>query len=275
MEKLLIEVVIGLLVIYTAMALLLTRLQEGLHGGIFRGRVRNLHELLLQACGNDDKLKEDVLANPLLLALTKDDVSKPPGWFSRATGPSAVPPDTFVRALLMELNPTGKAPSTEALSPLAFMDSIMKDVKQDDARYTYLQGLRALIPAAESNWPAFETALGLWFSDIGDRADGWYKRNSSVVGLWIAVALCAVMNVDTHNIVNTLGSDNELRQGFSSLADLVLQTREGQDKATAAPVVQDKTLDPATRAIARLVDANARISEAYFKTRPLHALATT
>ncbi|MDH0863336.1 CHAP domain-containing protein [Mitsuaria sp. GD03876] len=271
MEKLLMEVVIGLVLVYLAMALLLMKLQESLHGGVFRGRVRNMHELLLQACGNDATLKKDVLANPLLLALTKNDASKPAGWFSRATGPSAVPPDTFVRALLMTLNPSGKAPSTEPLSPLAFMDSLLKGVNasKNPEKFAYLNGLRALIPAAESNWPAFETAIALWFSDIGDRASGWYKRNSSLVGLWIAIGLCAALNVDTHNMVNTLGSDNELRQGFGNLAELVLQTREGQDKAAPAPASQDKALDPATRAVARLVDANARISEAYYKDKAI------
>lgn len=269
MEKLLMEVVIGLLVIYAAMALLLTRVQEGVHGGVFRGRVRNMHELLLQACGNSEERKKRVLANPLLLALTKSDVSKPPGWFSRATGPSSVPPDTFVRALLMDLNPTGKAPSTEAMSPLAFMDSIIKGVKPTDAaEYGYLNGLRALIPSAESNWPAFETALALWFSDIGDRASGWYKRNSSVVGLWIAFGLCAAMNVDTHNIINTLGADNELRQGLGNMADLFVQARgEDQGKVPAQP--EKPVDDPATRAVARLVDANARISEAYNKDKAI------
>ena len=214
MEKLLIEVVIGLLLVYIAMALLLMRVQEGVHGGFFRGRVRNMHEMLLQACGNDKTLKEAVLANPLLSSLTPDDVSKPAGWFSRATGPSAIPPDTFVRALLTTLNPSGKAPSTEALSPVAFMDSLIKAAKVGSPRHTYLQGLRALVPAAESNWPAFETALALWYADIGDRASGWYKRNSSKAGLSIAFLLCLALNVDTAHMINALGADTELRQSL-------------------------------------------------------------
>jgi hypothetical protein len=264
MEKLLIEVVIGLLVVYIFMALLLMRVQEGVHGGFFRGRVRNMHEMLLQACGNDETLKKDVLANPLLLAFTKDAASKPASGLSRATGPSAVPPDTFVRALLMTLNPTHKAPSTEDKTPLQFMDSIIKDAKQGSSKYDYLNGLRALIPAADSKWPAFETALALWFSDIGDRADGWYKRNSSTAGLRIAFLLCLLLNVDTANIVNTLGADSELRQGLGNLADLALQQRTGDDGKPVVPL-PDPALDPTTRAIARLVDANAHLSEAYFK----------
>lgn len=264
MDNLLLAVVIGLLVIYIFMALLLMRVQEGLHGGFFRGRVRNMHEMLLQACGSDETLKKDVLANPLMLALTKDDVSKPAGWLARATGPSAVPPDTFVRALLMTLNPTGKAPSTEDKPPLAFMDSIIKGTKQGTPKYDYLNGLRALIPAARSDWPAFETALALWFSDIGDRADGWYKRNSSSVGLQIAFVLCLMLNVDTANIVNTLGADSELRQGLGNIADLLLQQRTGDDGKPVVPL-PEPAQDPATRAIARLADANAQLSEAFFK----------
>lgn len=264
MEKLLIEVVIGLLIIYIFMALLLMRVQEGLHGGVLRARVRNLHEMLLQACGGDRTLKDKVLANPLLNALSKQDLTRPAATLSRVNGPSSVPPDTFVRALLMTLNPSGKAPSTEGQTPLQFMDAIMKNVQQTDARYAYLSGLRALIPAANSDWPAFETALALWFSDIGDRADGWYKRNSSKAGLALAFVLCFLLNVDTANIVNTLGADNDLRQGLGNIADLLLQQRTGDDGKPVVPL-PDPAQDPTTKAIARLVDANAHLSEAYFK----------
>ena len=269
MENIIINVVIGLVLIYLAMAVLLMKLQESIHGGFFRGRVQNMHNLLSEAVGRDGDLKARVLKNPLLFSLSTGKETAKARQFLRPTGPSSVPPDLFAKALLMELHPEGKLPSSETLAPLAFMDSLLKSEKQGTQKSTYLNGLRALIPAANSGWPEFEMAIAIWFSDIGDRANGWYKRSSSLVGMWIAIGLCAVLNVDTHNIINTLGGDSELRQGLGNLADLVLRQRAVEDKTTAAPTPADALQDPAVRAIARLVDANAYVSEAYFKDKAI------
>lgn len=271
MENLLINVGIGLVLIYLAMAMLLMKLQESWHGGVLRGRVQNMHRLLSEALGRDEDLKKRVMENPLLCSLSTDEDAAKKGVFMRRrpTGPSSIPPDIFAKALLMTLHPEGKLPSSETLAPLAFMDSLLKSEKQGTKHSTYLNGLRGLIPAANSGWPEFEMAIATWFSDIGDRADGWYKRRSSLVGLWLAIGLCVVLNVDTHNIINTLSGDSELRQGLGSLADLVLRQRAVEDKAAVAPAPADPLQDPAVRAIARLVDANANVSEAYFKDKAI------
>lgn len=269
MDNVLIEVVIGLLLIYIAMAFLLMKLQESLHGGVRRGRVQNMHLLLLEACGQDADLKQRLLAHPLILGLSTNKTASQEGkLLRRPTGPSAVPADLFAKALLTTLNPSGQLPSSERLGPLAFMDFLLKNEAADTARARYLQGLRALVPEPASGWPAFEMAIATWYSDIGDRADGWYKRRSSLVGTYMALALCALLNVDTANIINSLGGDADLRQSLGRIADLVLQQRNGSDKPAAA-LGADPALDPGVRAIARLVDANAQISEAYAKDKAI------
>ena len=271
MDSLLIQVAIGLVLIYLVVALLQTKLQEMLHGQWRRGRVQNMHRMLLEATGRDEALKKRVLENPLLFSLSEGNETARMGGLRRPTGPSAIPPDLFAKALLMALNPTGQAPSTGALLPAAFMDQLLKntDPGVNPDKFRYLTALRGLVPAATSGWAAFETAIALWFSDIGDRADGWYQRQSNWVGLWLAFALCVVLNVDTANIVNTLGADPELRQSLGDLADLALQTRGDGSKNAASSPAPDPALDPATRAVARLVDANAFVSEAYFKDKAI------
>ncbi len=270
MDFLLIDVVIGLLLIYVAMSFLLTKVQESFHGGVLRGRVKNMHLMLDEAVGHDQTLKEEVLKNPLLFALSSGTKVACRSSFGRPTGPSSIPPDLFAKALLVSLNqPSGKLPSSEALPPLAFMDHLIKNTSPTSARLNYLEGLRALVPSPDSGWPAFETAIATWFSDIGDRADGWYKRRSSEMGLMLALFLCATLNIDTGNIINRLGGDRELRQGFGQIAEGLLQQRVPQDSTAAKASPPTVPADPATQAISRLVDANNFVTEAFNKDKAI------
>lgn len=270
MDNLLIQVAIGLVLIYLALSILLMKVQESLHGGVLRGRVKNMHLLMQEATGRDPDLKKRILANGLVFSLSDSDEPSTVGrLFRRPTGPSAVPPDLFAKALLMELNPSRQLPSSEPLPPLAFMDNLLKNVQDRSTKSEYLRALRGLIPSPNTGWPQFEMAIATWFADIGDRADGWYKRRSSKVGLWLAIAMCAILNVDTANIINTLGADNELRQSLGSIADLVLQQREAESKVKPAAPLTDPALEPSVRAIARLADANNRITEAYAKDKAI------
>ncbi len=270
MENVLLDVAIGLLLIYIALALLLMKLQESVHGGLLRGRVQNMHRQLFQAVGQDALLEQKLLENPLLFALYDGNRAQTGSVVAlkRPKGPSSIPPDLFAQALLMELNPTGNPPDTENLTPQSFLDALQKSEKEDSTRYRLLQGLRGLA-GDDPQWNGFQLRIATWFGDIGDRADGWYKRKSGLVGMWLALLLCLALNVDTNNIANTLGADPELRASLGDIAGRVLQQHAADDKNGAPATPADPALDPSIRAIARLVDANARISEAYFKDKAI------
>lgn len=266
MEHLIIDVVIGLLLIYIAASFLLMKIQEGVHGGMLKGRVSNMHRVLDEAVGHDPALKKQVLENRLIFSLWGGQGEATEGMrFTPGVGPSKIPGDLFARALLMSLNPSRNLPSSEARPPLAFMDTLLKSEAKDSQKAAYLRALRGLIPGRASGWPEFEMAIATWFCDISDRAEGWYKRKTEVVGIWLAVLLCLAINIDTRHIVNVLGSDVELRQGFGALAELVVQQQQGGSAAAPAKPVLDPAVDPVVRAIARLRDAQRYVHEAFRK----------
>jgi hypothetical protein len=263
MDMQLIEVAIGLVLVYAALSVLLMQIQEHVHGQWLRGRVQNLHRLVFEAVGQDDELRTQLYRNPLLFALSTGDEARPGGvpFITLPRGPSAIPPDLFARALLMELNQTGRHPSEDHESPLLFIEAAEKSAKQDSARGRLLRGLRGIMAGRDGDWAGFEAAIAKWFSDIGDRSTGWFKRRSGQVGLVLALLLCAGLNVDTSHLAATLGRDDELRSGFVRLAEQTLAQRDGAASAPAATATI--VLDHEVRATGRLVDALARLREAY------------
>jgi len=272
MEHLIIDVVIGLLLIYIAGAFLLMKVQEAVHGAYFRGRVTNLLCAVNEAVGNDQSLKKTVMDNRLISSLWSGESDPRPAsplTLGRAKGPSQIPGDLFAKALLMSLNPSGMLPSTEGRAPLAFIDELMKNERNGSERYKYLQALRGLVPSNTSGWPAYELAIGTWFTDICDRAEGWFKRSSELVGLALAFLLCVFINIDTCHIVNVLGSDTELREGFGALGELAVQQNRGASGAEAKPAAVDPALDPTVRSVARLRDAQRYIGEVFRKDRAI------
>lgn len=271
MDHLIIDVVVGLLLIYIAASFLLVKVQESLHGAFYRGRVSNLLAVMDEAVGRDESLKKLVLGNSLISSLWSGPGDpRTGGLLTRANGPSKVPGDLFAKALLMSLNPSGNMPSTEGRTPLEFIDDLMKVARPESDRYRYLQALRALVPGNASSWSAFELAIATWFGDIGDRAEGWFKRTSEQIGLGLALLLCLAINIDTCHIVNALGSDTELRQGFGALGELVVQ-QNGGAAPKPAPLPAEVALDPAVRSIARLRDAQRYVVEATRKDRAIAA----
>jgi len=264
MEHLIIDVVIGLLLIYIAASFLLMKIQEGVHGGLYRGRVSNLLKVMDEAVGRDSDLKKQVMDNRLIASLwSGDGEPRAGGLFTRAEGPSKIPGDLFAKALLMSLNPSGKLPSTEQRTPLDFMDALLGSTKQGADREKYLLALRGLVPGPDAGWPEFELAIGTWFCDIGDRAEGWYKRRSEAMGLLLAALLCVAINIDTSHMINVLGSDTELRQGFGALAELVIQRNGEATGAGVKTATLDPALDPTVRAVARLRDARRRVEKVF------------
>lgn len=263
MDNTIVEVAIGLVLIYAVLALLAMKLVETFNGSFTRGRTSVLHKLVFEAVGRDHDLRQKIFRNPLIFALSPGGEAARPSML-RPSGPSAIPPDLFARALLMELN-GGTHPSDRFSKPQQFLDDTAKATGLSDRRKSLLQALAGLqVGAPAQDWPAFEAAIAKWFSDIGDRAEGWFKRRSDLWGWGIAFAVCAGLNVDTVHIARSLSNDDQLRGSIAAVAERVVRERDRDSAATVAP--ESTTIrNPETRATARLVDAIGRLREAYFR----------
>ncbi len=258
MGNAIVDVVLGLVLTYLVLSLLVMKVQEILDGNLLKGRVSNLHEMLLEAVGRSQDLRDRVLKNPLIFALYKGkDANDHMLW--RSSGPSSIPPDLFARALLMELN-GGRHPSEEFPRPSAFLAArtLGKDVADAPRVWGALNGL---LPGNEGDWKAFESAIATWFTDIGDRSDGWFQRRAQWWSFWVALGLAALLNVDSFHIAKTLSRDDTLRK---SLADIA-QTVDAQQRAapgTAVATAPAAAEDPAVQAVARLQEAMRRLNSA-------------
>lgn len=268
LDNIFIDIAIAFALTYALLSLLVMRLQETVHGNWMAGRVQNLHRLVEEAVMKDAALARQVLESPLLSALYEAETPRKGQWLIvRPKGPSEIPADLFARALLVELSPDRRPPS-ETMTPAEFIDQLDKDNRSDSPRGRLALALRGLLPGHEGDWKGFEAAIAAWFESIGERSKGWWKRRSSMAGFWIALIVCAVLNVDAGRIATAFGEDAELRDSFMRIADGVQEVRAQDAKATAAsapaaPGTVATVVDPATRALARLNDASAFLHAAY------------
>lgn len=281
LDNVFIDIAIAFVLTYALLALLVMKVQESLHGNLRAGRVHNLHVMLKTALMGDVGLAQSLLKNPLLFALYTSDEPRPGQWWGRtAAGPSEIPPALFARALLMQLNPSGKPPRDDGFTPLGFVDDLEKNAAADSPRGRLALAMRALVQGHDGDWAGFEGAIAEWYEAIGERARGWWKRRSSLVGFFIALLVCMVLNVDAGRIASSFGEDAELRQSFVRIAEGVQDVRD-QDAAAAAaataasvpaaPGTVAVVVDPATRAISRMVDAITRLRAAFDRDKAIRA----
>jgi uncharacterized protein (TIGR02594 family) len=259
MDNAIVEVVLGLVLIYVTLALLAMKVQETLAGDLLKRRVGNLHNLIHEAVGQDTVLQKKLFENPLVFALSEGSTAKQ--GLVRSTGPSAIPPEIFARALLMELN-GGRHPSEQYGTPSEFITARSADKNPSPA----LASVGALLAGREASWPGFEAAIAQWFNDIGDRSKGWYQRESQRWALFVALALAAILNVDTFYIAEVLSSNPELRRGLADLAERVNGQfpQEGRAPAIATPAgAAAPSLSPSAQVSARLADAILRLNDAF------------
>ncbi len=265
MDNVILDVVLGLVLIYLVMALLVTKLQEVLVGQLFSDRTRNLHKMLDEATGNDPTLKAQVLANPLIFALSRGDQPSRTGL--RPKGPSAIPPDLFARTVLVELyHDRGNHPSTR-FTPSQFV------TQMGAGQPGRIWGtLRSLVSGHEANWTSFEQALADWYKAIGDRADGWYQRSAQSWSLVIALALALILNADSFRLAERLANEPDLRRSLSTLAQNLnasLQQEAAQEQGDAArkaaAQATQAALAPDRRAEQALNQAAALLTATYFR----------
>ncbi|SFP30072.1 hypothetical protein SAMN05443579_11081 [Variovorax sp. PDC80] len=271
MDNIILDVVLGLLLIYLVMALLVSKVQEVWAGQLRSGRTHTMHSMLLEGVGRDKRLKDKILESPMIFALSRGDnpASERGGWTSlwSAQGPSAIPPDLFAKALLVELYDDGKSnPPSVRYTP----DAFVKEVGAGSTDRIW-GTLRSLLPGNEGNWSGFEAAIAGWYKAIGERADGWYQRSAQTWSFYLALALACLLNVDSFHIAERLANEPDLRRSVSTLAQNVSafvvpgQGQERADTKREGSASQAAVLPPDLRAEQALQRAASLIGDTYFR----------
>lgn len=201
------DIGIGLVLIFMLISLILTSFQEALEG-ILKSRGRNLEKSLFELFQRDSALLQKFYDHPLVFALYRQDYSGLGGWSRQL--PSYIPRDIFAAALL-QLRAAGELASQPKLEALVESIETMTGADTDRVR----------------------RELERWYDGAMDRASGHYKRHTQLILFVSALVAAVVMNLNAVVIGQYLSVSTTARDQIVAVAE---RTR---GPAPAAPVEPD------------------------------------
>jgi hypothetical protein len=242
------DIAIGLFLVYLLLALLCSSLNEAVAALLDRRAksllvgVRNLlnqgetpgsePQEGSQRDGNDPRgLAGRLYDHPLIKSLYRPWLFFP----ERKKPPSFIPPRTFALALfdLCSQESRGKSENADALPvPLTVAElrqaiAESGDLMSPDTR----RALLVLLDEAGEDLKAARRAVERWFDDAMERLSGWYQRRAAFFLALYAVGITFALNCDTLLIVDTLSRDSALRNAIvQTAARQVADSKPGEDQ---------------------------------------------
>lgn len=201
------DVVIGLILMYLLLSLISTVINEYI-ASFLKLRARNLRagiENLL----DDPAIKEAMAKAPLVKAAAA---------VSGKQGPSYLPSRTFALALL---DAVGKQNGVAKLENAKAVTGAIAQLPDSNLKGV----LETLTQDAKDDVEEIRAQIAGWFDDMMDRASGVYKRKMQLISLAVGLALAVGANADTVAVAKALWSDATLRaQLVQSASDFVERT---------------------------------------------------
>lgn len=203
LDAAILDVAIGLVLIYLTLGLVCTAISEVINS-VLALRANVLRESLENLLGSKDEANK-FYDRPLIRTLRRADSS-----------PSYIPTAVFSRALVDQLlGGPAAAQTVDALrARLRDADAAVLPQLQRDALLTLLDDSVATLDQARD-------AVGLWFDDAMERASGWYRRRIQAWTLLASVCLVGVLDVDTLEIAQATWTNDELRASLVQRAERV------------------------------------------------------
>ena len=227
--SLVLDVVIGLVFVYLLLSMICTAANEMI-ASMLALRARNLARGIanLLADRRIKGLDELFYEHPLIKSL-----------YQGTRKPSYVPSRTFALAFLDGIVPF-KADGTE------LMPEIRSAVEALPGDSELKRQLLILLQQSGGDYAKLLASIETWFDDSMTRVSGWYKRQSQVITLIVALLLTGITNADTLKITKALSTDSALR------AAVVAQAQEfaRQQPAPKGPQTgkELKTVTPSSAA---------------------------
>jgi hypothetical protein len=274
MDLTLLDVAIGLVMIYTLLSLICSTINEGI-SSFFALRANTLKGALDNLLGSD--LAKQVYCHHLVQGLVQPDIwgrwkwTKWIGAWKRK--PSYIPTRTFVLTLLDATGRmTASAPADqtliESVRTIAAKSSDEKEKQQiedfigkaeaafkalpggtasfpqtvEDFRLAVAkipddrarQALLALIDDAKGDFEKLKANLGNWFDASMERVSGWYRRRVKLVILILALLVSVGFGIDTVYISRTLWTQPVLRAALVKAAEERVQSARSGTDQTPA-----------------------------------------
>jgi len=208
------EVMIGLLLIYLALSVVCSGIKEVL-ASLFALRSKTLElaiRKMLQDINGD--VAQKVLQHPLI-AGTVSPGKKLPSYISSRN---------FALALLDTIDPVKDGTQPRTIQDLR---AGIASLPATNLRKTLL----GFIDTAQGDLDSAQNKIEHWFDDTMARVSGWYKRLAQKLIFVAGLLLCLALNADTFQISRELWSDEALRNAVVAQASKRVQESKAVEAA--------------------------------------------
>jgi hypothetical protein len=231
------DVAIGMILLYLLLSLLCSTLREGLEGWLKTRSVhleRGVRELLHDPSGRG--LAYDLYNHPLVQSLyrgeydparipvrTREGRTEYGTMPARGNLPSYIPAGNFALALLdvVARGPSGADPgAADASAPVLSLAGVRARIAEIQ-NPPVQRALLAAIDTANGDLTRAQKNVEAWFNSSMDRVSGWYKRKTQLVLFLLGLGVAVVLNVDSFGIAQFLYHDKPTRDALVAQAAAV------------------------------------------------------
>lgn len=248
LESEVLDVLIGLVVVYFLLSLVLSTLRE-LIESVLKSRAVHLEQgirnMLSDGAGND--LTGLLYHHPLIASLFRGDYQHVENRKLGRLLPNYIPAVNFAQALMdVVLNgstmptavssaaggaivPNAPAPST----PLSL--SSLRTAVEGVANAAVKRALIVAIDNARGDISQVQTNIEAWFNSTMERVSGWYRRRTQMWLFSLAILLVSLLNVNTIVLTDHLSQNKALRELLVGEASAIARDPAYQRAAAGTP----------------------------------------
>lgn len=236
MDSRIIDVAIGLVLVFALTSLLVATLVEAM-STMRKQRGQVLRQAITSFVGDNAAFAQRLLNHPLIVSLApkpEDDPDRKPSYIGA---------DVMITSLLAELTNSYSG----GVRPVAPADLVAAINSKEGPRpamqvpANFAHGLTSLLPGVENDWPAFERRLQAWFDSVTERSIGWYKRWIQAWLFGIGLLVAGAVNINPLVIAPHLWNDAALREAVARLGVSASEQYEASKSAQTPAAGGEKT----------------------------------
>jgi len=209
-----VDVAIGLIVVYLVLSIVCSAMQEW-WASVMNLRAKNLEEGIKNLVGNP--IAQAIYEHGLVKGLAKPG-SKPSYLASRDFT------STLIDVIATEYA-DGKIDQLEHN-----LEATLSKITEQNIR----RALLALSAEGKHDLEKFKSRVSAWFDQAMDRVSGWYTKRAKLIGAIVAALVVIVVNADSVKLARAIWTNGTLRQQLVGIgAEIGQKTANGNDTAAA------------------------------------------
>ena len=214
------EVGIGLVLVYTLLSLICTSLKEIIEGRL-KNRSKDLAKGVLMLLAADQRATKALYDHPLIS-----------GLYPPKSLPSYIPARSFALAVLDLAGVKSGMPNAPTPSLEDRLNAIGAQIDGSSLPDDVKTVLRRLADDAQGDTRRFRENVERWFDGAMDRVSGWYKRRAQWIILGLGLLVVVTANADTISIAYALAHDPAAREAL--VAQSLEYSKQAADQKVAA-----------------------------------------